>query len=55
METYLTPDEIFQLVTTGVCKLSDDLMFRMSPKVSKPYEGSDWYDDPNCVMIRHHH
>jgi hypothetical protein len=55
METYLTPDEILQLVTTGVCKLSDDLMLRMAPKVSESYEDSDWYNDPNCTMSRHHY
>ena len=55
METFLTPDEILQLVTTGVCKLSDDLMLRMTPKVSESYEDSDWYNDPNCTMSRHHY
>lgn len=51
METFLTPDEILQLVTTGVCTLTDDLMVRMS----ESYEDSDWYNDPNCVMSRHHY
>ena len=55
METFLTPDEILQLVTTGVCKLSDDLMLRMAPKVSESYEDSEWYNDPNNVMSRHHY
>ena len=55
METYLTPDEILQLVTTGVCKLSDDLMIRLTPKESESYEDSDWYNDPNCTMSRHHY
>jgi hypothetical protein len=55
METFLTPDEILELVTTGVCKLSDDLMLRMTPKVSESYEDSDWYNDPNCTMSRHHY
>jgi hypothetical protein len=55
METYLTAEEILELVTTGMCKLSDDLMIRMAPKVTESYEDSDWYNDPNCVMSRHHY
>ena len=43
MNTFLTPDEILQLVTTGVCVLTEDLMVRMS----ESYEDSDWYNDPN--------
>jgi hypothetical protein len=54
METFLTPDEILQLVTTGVCTLSDDLIIRMTPKVTT-YEEEDWYNDPNSVMSRHHY
>ncbi len=55
METFLTPDEILQLVTTGVCKLSDDLLIRMMPNVSESYEQSEWYNDPNNVMSKHHY
>lgn len=58
METFLTPDEILQLVTTGVCTLSDDLIIRMTPKVdpnSYNYEDEDWYNDPNSVMSRWHY
>lgn len=51
METILTPDEIFQLVTTGMVELSDDLILR----VSESYEDSNWYNDPNCVMSKHHY
>jgi hypothetical protein len=55
METFLTPDEILQLVTTGMVELTEDLMLRMTPKVSESYEDSDWYNDPNCTMSRHHY
>ena len=51
MQTFLTAEEILQLVTTGVVNLSDDLIVRMS----ESYEDSDWYNDPNCVMSRHHY
>jgi hypothetical protein len=30
METILTPDEIFQLVTTGMVNLTDDLIIRLT-------------------------
>ncbi len=52
METFLTPDEILQLVTTGVVTLTDDLILRMS---ESSYEESDWYNDPNNVMSHHHY
>ena len=55
METFLTPDEILQLVNTGMVELSEDLILRMTPKVSESYEDSDWYNDPNCTMSRHHY
>lgn len=55
MEMYLTPDEILQLVTTGVCTLTDDLMIRLAPNVSESYEDSDWYNDPNNVMSKYHY
>jgi len=29
METILTPDEILQLITTGMVELSEDLIIRM--------------------------
>ena len=51
METILTPEEIFQLVTTGMVNLTDDLMIR----ISESYEDSDWYNDPNNVMSKHHY
>ena len=51
METYLTAEEILELVTTGMCKLSDDLIIRMT----ESYEDSDWYNDPNCVMSKYHY
>ena len=51
MEMYLTADEILQLVTTGICTLSEDLMIR----VSESYEDSDWYNDPNNVMSKYHY
>lgn len=54
METYLTVDEILQLVTTGVCTLSEDLIIRMSES-SESYEDSDWYNDPNNVMSHWHY
>ena len=54
MENLLTADEILQLVNTGMVKLSDDLILRMQPK-SESYEDSDWYNDPNCVMSKHHY
>ena len=55
MDKYLTPDEILQLVNTGMVQLSDDLILRMTPKVSESYEDSDWYNDPNSTMSRHHY
>jgi len=54
MQTFLTDEEILQLVTTGMVKLTDDLIIRMSES-SESYEDSDWYNDPNCVMSRHHY
>lgn len=51
MQTILTPEEILQLVTTGMVELSDDLILR----ISESYEDSDWYNDPNCVMSKHHY
>jgi hypothetical protein len=30
METILTPDEIFQLITTGMVNLTDDLIIRLA-------------------------
>ena len=54
MQTFLTPDEILQLVTTGVCTLTDDLIIRMSES-SESYEESEWYNDPNNVMSHHHY
>ena len=30
METILTPDEIFQLITTGMVNLTDDLVIRLT-------------------------
>ena len=51
MQTFLTADEIIQLVTTGMVTLTDDLMLRMS----ESYEDSDWYNDPNNVMSHHHY
>lgn len=35
METFLTPDEILQLVTTGVCTLSDDLIVRICENIDQ--------------------
>jgi hypothetical protein len=55
MQTFLTAEEILQLVTTGVVNLSDDLIIRMTPKETESYEDSDWYNDPNNVMSRHHY
>ena len=58
METILTPEELTQLVTTGIVELTDDLMIRLhqsAPKFQESYEDSDWYNDPNCVMSRHHY
>lgn len=54
METFLTADEILQLVTTGIVELTDDLMIRMTES-SNSYEDSEWYNDPNNVMSRHHY
>jgi hypothetical protein len=51
MQTFLTTEEILQLVTTGVCTLTDDLMLRMT----EHYEESDWYNDSNNVMSHHHY
>jgi hypothetical protein len=51
MQTFLTAEEILQLVTTGVVTLTDDLMLRMS----ESYEDSEWYNDPNNVMSHHHY
>ena len=54
MENLLTGDEILKLVNTGMIELSDGLILRMQPK-SESYEDSDWYNDPNCVMSKHHY
>ena len=51
MNTFLTAEEILQLVTTGVCELTDDLIIRMS----ESYEDSEWYNVPNNVMSKHHY
>ena len=51
MQTFLTAEEILQLVTTGFVELTDDLMLRMS----ESYEDSEWYNDPNNVMSKHHY
>ena len=51
MQTFLTAEEIVQLVTTGIVELTDDLMIRMT----ESYEESEWYNDPNNVMSRHHY
>jgi hypothetical protein len=51
MQTFLTTEEILQLVTTGMVTLTDDLMLRMT----EHYEESDWYNDPNNVMSHHHY
>lgn len=61
MQTFLTPDEILQLVTTGVCTLTDDLMLRIEESASESesesefYEESEWFNDPNNVMSKHHY
>ena len=62
METILTTEEITELNTTGKVILTDDLMIRMKQfcdlvdtKITESYEDSDWYNDPNCVMSRHHY
>jgi hypothetical protein len=47
----LTTEEMIQLVTTGMVELTDDLMLRMS----ESYEDSEWYNDPNNVMSKHHY
>jgi len=52
MQTFLTAEEILQLVTTGMVTLTEDLMIRMS---ESSYEESDWYNDPNNVMSKHHY
>jgi hypothetical protein len=51
MQTFLTAEEILQLVTTGMVTLTKDLVIRMS----ESYEESDWYNDPNNVMSKHHY
>ena len=51
MKTFLTAEEILQLVTTGIVELTDDLMIRMT----ESYEDSEWYNDPNNVMSKHHY
>ena len=51
MQTFLTAEEILQLVTTGIVELTDDLMLRMT----ESYEDSEWYNDPNNVMSKHHY
>ena len=51
MKTFLTAEEILQLVTTGMVTLTEDLMVRMS----ESYEEPEWYNDPNNVMSKHHY
>lgn len=51
MQTFLTAEEILQLVNTGMVTLTEDLVIRMS----ESYEESDWYNDPNNVMSKHHY
>jgi hypothetical protein len=55
MQNILTTEEISQLVTTGIVELTDDLMIRLHEVSPGSYEDSDWYNDPNCVMSRHHY
>jgi hypothetical protein len=50
MKNFLTAEEILELVSTGTVKLADDLMLRI-----EEYEDSDWYNDPNNVMSKHHY
>ena len=54
MPIFFTADEILQLVTTGVCVLTDDLMIRIEES-SESYEDFGWYNDPNNVMSKHHY
>jgi hypothetical protein len=51
MKTFLTAEEILQLVTTGTVELTEDLIVRMT----ESYEDSEWYNDPNNVMSHHHY
>jgi hypothetical protein len=51
MQTFLTAEEILQLVTVGTVELTDDLIVRMT----ESYEDSEWYNDPNNVMSHHHY
>jgi hypothetical protein len=55
-ETFLNIEEITQLIETGMIELTDDLMLRLefNPNIES-YEDSDWYNDPNNVMSRHHY
>lgn len=62
MESFLTAEEITELITTGMVEISDDLMIRLAQfcgvfddNSAESYEDSDWYNDPNCVMSRHHY
>jgi hypothetical protein len=58
METILTPEEIAQLVAMGTVELTDDLMIRLhesAPNFHESYEDSEWYNDPNNVMSKHHY
>lgn len=61
METILTPAEIAELVTTGMVELTPDLIIRLTQfcdhvdEKLESYEDSDWYNDPNCVMSKHHY
>lgn len=62
METILTPEEITELNTTGKVTLTDDFMIRMKQfcdlvdaKIAESHKDYDWYNDPNCVMSRHHY
>lgn len=50
MNTFFTPDEILQLVTSGVCQLAEGFQV-----TTESYEESDWYNDPNNVMSHHHY
>ena len=54
METIFTSAELVELITTGMVELTDDLIIRMAPN-TESYEDSEWYNDPNNVMSRHHY
>lgn len=66
MQKFLNAEEILELVTTGKVTLSENLILRMESAeetnhnasnkvVQESYEQSDWYNDPNNVMSRHHY